>query len=264
MKSKITFPVLLVSYALFSSGCHMIGIIHSEVKASLDDHHASFQGNSPITTSAFAGDNAGYLLSEPFFTSPGGTSGFNNNSQDFDVAEQSGLADAHGPNYNNGEPVYPVSVVDKQNKGKNPAGNFVSLSEELQIAQKGYKATEGDTKVKTSLYYAEIPVLINYHYALKNGNNIYAGAGPYVATALFGNSKVTNQGQTQTNKITFGTGNNAEFKRMDYGFSLKAGYDFLKKWDLFLTYDDGLRNINTGIEDKLMNRNISINIGYMF
>ncbi|MGH2645503.1 MAG: hypothetical protein ACRDE2_16245 [Chitinophagaceae bacterium] len=49
-----------------------------------------------------------------------------------------------------------------------------------------------------------------------------------------------------------------------YGVSFKAGYTFLKKWDVFFDHDLGLRNINTQEFGTIKDRCMGINVGYRF
>ncbi len=52
------------------------------------------------------------------------------------------------------------------------------------------------------------------------------------------------------------------FKRFDFGLGLKAGVEFNKKYQVALSYDFGLIDVQKDLGMK--NRNLMISLGYMF
>lgn len=52
------------------------------------------------------------------------------------------------------------------------------------------------------------------------------------------------------------------FKRFDFGLGLKAGVEFNKKYQVALSYDFGLIDVQKDLGMK--NRNLMISFGYMF
>lgn len=257
--------LLFLGYTFIIYGCGGTAefIEGEEVSTSFDLHTVGVNAKgSPLKARPNAGLNFAYWMTESF--SPPSLNMGNHSGNLMPI--QPDLAFGHGP-YHNPSFLYPDSVVHVAEGVKKPSGNFLSLSEGLQLVEKGYKTTVDNRQHSTSLYYAEIPVLINYNYAVNKGNYLYAGVGPYVAAGLFGKFKSTNQGQTKTTSVIFGSGNNADYKRMDYGVSFKLGYNFLKTWDIFFDYDYGLSNINPATDNGLgniMNRSMGLNVGYRF
>jgi hypothetical protein len=146
-----------------------------------------------------------------------------------------------------------------------PKNDFFTLSEEIELINKGDSEADGGSSAitKNSIYYLEVPVLLNYNHKLPNGNTLTGGLGIYAASALFGNYSGTYNGKTQSGSLSFGP--NGDYDRMDYGLCIKGGYQFSKKFGAFINYDFGLKNLygNAG-DDKFFNRSLGINLAYMF
>lgn len=52
------------------------------------------------------------------------------------------------------------------------------------------------------------------------------------------------------------------FKRFDFGLGLKAGVEFSRKYQVAISYDFGLVDVQKDLGMK--NRNLMISLGYMF
>ncbi len=240
------FIVVLIAGLL--TGC---AETHQEAIASLDISTMHFNGVSDFTV---VGErelpNLGYLVVEDLLI---------------------GLADnPSGANTNKGGPYYAsAGFIEENNRlsglyfvspGKvAKKTDFFSLSEELEFVGKGDKENSGNGTSSNSLYYLEIPIVMNYNHIMSNGNALNGGVGLYAASGLFGHYSSTFNGMTTSGSIKFGP--TADYDRMDYGIVLKAGYTFSKKISAFLNYDFGVRNIYSP-EDKLFNRSLGINVAY--
>ncbi|HVZ96446.1 MAG TPA: porin family protein [Chitinophagaceae bacterium] len=139
---------------------------------------------------------------------------------------------------------------------------YLYLSEEPEFVIKSTKSSfggAGNTTI-TTLNYLQLPVLINYITPVAhNTAAIHAGIGVYMAYALSG--KYKNGGQTQD--VHLGNSDNDDFKRTDFGIAINAGYKFLKKWNVFINYDWGLKNLsNQSPDPDIYIRGFSLNVGY--
>ncbi len=241
---QLTIFCLIISF--FLSGCDAL---HQEAKLSVDRStlHNTGPSFSQYRPTGTAGENVGYLVGEAFATSMG------KNSREPDLNNQTYNHRISG----NG------NTHDHENYFASPSrGNYLSLTEELVFVGKGGGEKIDNTKATTSIYYLKLPVMINYNINVAGDNYVHAGLGPYAAAALFGHIK------TGSEKVSLHFGNDEQtddFKRMDYGLTIGAGYTFLKNWDVSLGYDLGLRNVFPGNEDdKSRTRSFSLNIGYIF
>ena len=128
------------------------------------------------------------------------------------------------------------------------------------LTLKGAKIDGGSiATVKFNPYYLEIPVHVGYKYAVNENFALFGSVGPYLAVGLFGKAKLS---------IGNAIGDWADiegmdgFKRYDLGLGLKAGVEFNKKYQVALSYDFGLIDVQKDLGMK--NRNLMISLGYMF
>lgn len=125
----------------------------------------------------------------------------------------------------------------------------------LEFIQK--KSKDGNTK--NTLNYLEVPIYALYQTDLGTGGNVFGGLGPYVAYGVGGKLKSTSGGQTNKTKSFDKT---TGFKPFDAGLTLTAGYRIPNSFSFRLAYDLGLADIGRNDFDKVVNRTISLNIGY--
>ncbi len=136
----------------------------------------------------------------------------------------------------------------------------------LYFSTKGGKVnynieTEGggyDYSTKMTPMYLQIPLLINYHFAINDKFSVQPAVGAYYAFGICG--KVKEDGEKENIFSKNG------FKRSDVGlrFGVNFGYD---KFILGVSYDLGLSNIAQGSDSedgKFKNRVFAINLGYNF
>ncbi|HVW15682.1 MAG TPA: porin family protein [Mucilaginibacter sp.] len=250
MKRKL-LPIIaiLLSTDLLLTGCD---VLHQQAVVSFDESHNYFDGKSVMTIKGeHASENFGYIASEGISMGIG-SSGSSNNQ--FDQADPTGLNSGPSDGSYNFLPM-PMS------KPAELPDNFFTVSEEIEFIGKGYKETDEGGTTNNSLYYLEIPVMINYNHKVQGDSYFHGGLGIYAAAGLFGHYSGTYQGQSMSGSLKFGS--NADFDRMDYGLIINAGYNITKKIDVFLSYDLGLKNIYSP-DDKLFNRTAAINLGYRF
>jgi hypothetical protein len=251
MKKNILFTAIALSSLNFLlSGCFMpiLRYKHENAQASIDFATGHHKGPSPEDLKMTPGENVGWQIVEPFITMTGNPS----RGSQFDQSDPlpGGPSDGQGTG-NHSFMRSPAASPDK----------YFSLSEELEFVGKGMKfggeAGGGETD---HIYYLELPVLLNYNMKINGGNELHFGAGPYAAVALFGRYSSTFNGQTTSGSLKFGS--NADFPRMDYGLQLGAGYMITSKFSVNVSYDWGLRNLNSGPPDELYNSVFGVSVGY--
>lgn len=145
------------------------------------------------------------------------------------------------------------------------------------LTLKGAKIDGGAiASFKFNPYYLEVPVHIGYKYAVNDDFALFGSVGPYIAVGLFGKAKFNMgsaigdlagmegievegmEGKSLSEDIFGDDG----FKRFDFGLGLKAGVEFSKKYQVAISYDFGLIDVQKDLGMK--NRNLMISLGYMF
>ncbi len=225
---------------------------HAEAVASLDLKNPSFKYSGSASDEKDhpkAAENLGILISEGVLFGRGAHSVFNEHRGGLFFAED-GLGGAMDP-----EP--DVANIPSQKKPL-----YFYLSEELEFVVKSANSTfgGGGNTTTTTLNYLQLPVLFNYLHPLNNNTAaIHAGLGVYFAYALSG--KYKNNGQTQD--IHLGSSADDDFKRSDFGTAINVGYNISNKWDAFINYDIGIKNLSNQAPDpNIRIRGFSINVGY--
>lgn len=134
----------------------------------------------------------------------------------------------------------------------------IYVQPQLLLSGKGGKDIGG----KSNPYYIEVPINFLYKSALASGK-IFGGVGPYGAVGVFGNA---NDG-SGSRKLLFGSTDNDDIRRADFGLNFIAGYEFDAGLILNVNYSLGLANIlpgTLGDEANGYNRYFGISIGYLF
>jgi hypothetical protein len=115
-----------------------------------------------------------------------------------------------------------------------------------------------------NLLYADIPVL------LKGGPTlgvvkIFGAAGPYIGIGLTGKAVTDIAGQKDSESIEWGDGDQADFKRLDYGAKFGVGAEF-SGFTFGAYYALGLANLAVATDGgyKESHRVISFSVGYKF
>lgn len=126
----------------------------------------------------------------------------------------------------------------------------------LAFSSRGGKLSD----INARPFYLQIPVLINYHFDIKNIVSIQPFAGLYYGLGIAGKLKDTDSGE----KID-AFSDEGGLKRSDLGVRLGAGVVW-KKVYFGLGYDIGCMNLiqESDISGKLRNNCFTLSVGYNF
>lgn len=150
-----------------------------------------------------------------------------------------------------------------------PVGKSFSFRPALNFVQKGGVEKEFGVKLATTFNYIELPLNFVYNASSKSGK-FFIGAGPSISMAIGGKVKYTSTAMPElNNEADIKFGNNYEkddFKTLDAGINVLAGYNFRSGFLIEANYYSGLSNlfITTGTDaSKLHNSYIGFKIGYL-
>jgi hypothetical protein len=161
--------------------------------------------------------------------------------------------------------------------------NKISFQPGLTLIGKGFKVQEKETnsqngekvtEIETMEYnFMNIDIPLNFVAKFQAGKGkVFVGAGPYVSYALSGQMKMWQKEYTKDAgeyeetymKMPFGS-DSGEASRFDFGANILAGYELAKGYNVNLGYSLGFKNVfETGNNDKIQNRVITIGVGYSF
>ncbi|MDR0419897.1 MAG: PorT family protein [Prevotellaceae bacterium] len=131
------------------------------------------------------------------------------------------------------------------------------------FSQKGFKyslASEDiDITLNSTAMYLQIPVLLNYHFAVANNIIIQPFAGLYLSYGIGGKTRM-NLGNNKISENTFGDDG---YIRIDAGIRLGVGATFDKIY-LGIGYEPGLINISNESDITAKNTNWAFTVGYNF
>jgi len=156
-----------------------------------------------------------------------------------------------------------------------PIKNNFSLEAGLTISSKGFKYSEifilgGGFKVRSNLYYVDIPLTVRRSYWIEKDLKISLIFGPYVGMGMYGtfNSEIWLNGNTERLTETVEWGEDAEndnYKRLDYGLIMGLGV-FHNPIHIELTFGRGLANISNNSENGFVAYHgvLSISAAYKF
>jgi len=174
--------------------------------------------------------------------------------------------DANGDKYSN-------NINTRFHVGVNaeiPVGTGSYLQPGILYSQKGAEYS-GDNEVNLS--YIEVPVNFVYKPVLGTGR-LLLGFGPYIGVGLDGKVKSSNGTNTDVEFTNDHNSENdaptyAEYKRLDYGGNLLAGYELANNLSFQLNAQLGLANLapatnGTNSKAKLNNTGFGISVGYRF
>jgi hypothetical protein len=153
-----------------------------------------------------------------------------------------------------------------------PLSDNFSIEAGLLATSKGAQMKEEEMgfeySMKLFLLYVDVPVLAKVSFDA-GGAKIYAAVGPYVGGGIMGKSKYEasygGETESETEDIEWGSGEDADLKRLDYGVSAGAGVQF-GSLQLGVSYGYGLANLDpTSDSDfKINNRVLGVSLGYWF
>ena len=141
---------------------------------------------------------------------------------------------------------------------------LLSVEVGAMVDSKGTKMSEGENYLKLNLLYADVPVLVKVGPSL-GPVKVFGAAGPYVGFGLTGKTSLKIAGETTTEVMKWGDGEENDFKRLDYGAKFGIGAEVMG-FTIGAYYSMGLANIasETSGGYKEMNRVISVSVGYKF
>lgn len=133
--------------------------------------------------------------------------------------------------------------------------DWFALKSGVFYIQKGRKIDDSDQTYRFD--YLELPVKAEFSAPVQSGKEtkIFFAAGPYLATRI--KAELEENGQTTDLKN--------ETKKSDTGVSLEFGFQFpvaKQKLQIGFNYDMGLTKIYNN--DDLRNKNLSLNVGFLF
>ena len=140
------------------------------------------------------------------------------------------------------------------NAGLRGEYNFIEdmyLGVGLGYSHKGVKEDD----LKASAGYIEIPVHFGYRMGLTDKISAFGEFGPYFGIGVAGKWKFDGE------KLGDFFGED-EAKRFDMGLGLRAGVEFMQKYQVHIGYDFGLMKLYD--EDKNRNGNFTLGVSYMF
>lgn len=129
----------------------------------------------------------------------------------------------------------------------------------LAFTQKGYKCEMGATSHKANLWYMEIPIGLNYKFALDHEWTIYPSAGFYYALGIGG--KIKYEGDTNYKVDAFG--GESDLKRSDMGLRIGCTVDY-NRYQAAIGYSIGLLDYAGKSSPEVKNRTLFISVGYRF
>ena len=161
-----------------------------------------------------------------------------------------------------------------------PLSPLLSIQPGLVLNGKGAKVSHyytvgGDVAASDNLkmnpLYLELPVNVVVKLPVTTGTNFFIGAGPYGALGIGGKYKATAtvagaSGET-TRNIKYGSSNDDDLRRFDYGVNALAGVE-IDRVMLGVNYGLGLSKIVPNTDDFRNDKNkyrvLSVNVGFRF
>jgi len=130
-----------------------------------------------------------------------------------------------------------------------------SIQPQLLFVSKGIKASD---EVKINQFTVDLPINLLYR-----NNGFFIGAGPNLSFGVAG--KVKQDGSDDQDLYKDEDGNEAIFKRFDFGVNTTLGYEFPSGLVLSAQYTPGFANLsNQDSEGEYNHRSFGISIGYLF
>ncbi|HNL66316.1 MAG TPA: porin family protein [Ferruginibacter sp.] len=147
-------------------------------------------------------------------------------------------------------------------------GKHISLQPALNFVQKGskykYTVLGYSTKSQITVNLFEVPINLLYNSRGKTVN-VFAGLGPSIAFGVGGKAKSSDPGGTYSEKVKFGTSDDATMRRVDAGINILAGITLKGGFMFAVNYNGGVTNLFPHGEDDgtLRSRYFGIRLGYM-
>ncbi|WP_329903750.1 porin family protein [Porphyromonas pogonae] len=112
-----------------------------------------------------------------------------------------------------------------------PVNQYFSVRPGLRFINKGENTKYGDTKIKVSPSYLEMPIYATFTFETGCESNVYLGAGPYFAYGITGKAKASSgniaSGVTEIDLFSkHNNGDQKPFKNFDAGLSGVVGFEY--------------------------------------
>jgi len=152
-----------------------------------------------------------------------------------------------------------VDIPISKNFSFQPAVNFVQKGTKEEFSEGDFKET-----MKVTVNCIEVPLNFLYNSAGNKGN-FFIGAGPSLTFSLSGKVTVDNGSNSQSAKLEFGSGEDADLKGFDFGANFTTGYCFKNGLLLSANYHAGLTNLIPGGSDNgtVKSHYFGIKLGYL-
>lgn len=155
-----------------------------------------------------------------------------------------------------------------------PLKSNIYAEASLLYSLKGAKykeSYEGESETHTYiLYYLEIPIHFGIKYPLQDEISLLVDVGPYLAYSIAGvvNYEYKEISDSSNNKNGSykldGKECDEELNSLEWGLGFKVGAEFNQKYKIMFGYDWGQSDVFKDFEVKTRNRNLHIDLIYMF
>src|SRR5687768_267895 len=129
-----------------------------------------------------------------------------------------------------------------------PVGRQLSLSPALNYVQKGGRLKSDGSKSVLITNYVELPLNFVYKIPASSGNFL-VGAGASISAGVSGKDKWESQGESGSNKVKFGSGQDKDFKSIEAGINFMTGFIAGDGFIITANYNLGLTNTVNQLED---------------
>jgi len=128
----------------------------------------------------------------------------------------------------------------------------------LALTQKGYKLEMGGESSKSNMWYLEVPVMVNYKFAVNEEWTLYPSAGIYYALGIGGKTKIKEGGASLKGDTFDG------YQRSDLGLRIGFTADW-KRYQVSAGYSIGLLDVADDVDlTEVKTRTFFVTVGYRF
>lgn len=129
----------------------------------------------------------------------------------------------------------------------------------LLFSQKGMKMTQNSSTAELTLNYLDVPLNLVYKVNVGEDTKVLLQAGPVISFGLSGKGTVG----SQESDIKFGSGDDADFNTMDFGFGIGGGLQF-SSFMVGLNYNFGISNCANSNDITCKNNVLTFSVGILF
>ena len=136
----------------------------------------------------------------------------------------------------------------------------LSIQPGILFSQQGMKANGSLLGSKVTLTYNLNYIQIPINFVFTN-NALFLQAGPYLGFGIGGKKEAKSNSTSVSEKIKFGSGDDADFRAFDFGLGVGAGLQF-GNMQAGLGINYGLVNLRTDV--KVKNIGLNLTLTYLF